>query len=179
MTDITEGALTFRFTDGCQASQYDNWSFYKNQFQSVTSDPTKAVDILCVKGNTSWLIEIKDYRQHPRKKLIDIADEMAIKVRDTLAGLAAPAKVANDVDQQNLARRALKTSRWRVVLHLEQSTTAQKIERNFINVANLFHKKFKSKKRLLKATDAHPILCDQHTIQHHDIPWTVFNNTEP
>ncbi|HBP53101.1 MAG TPA: hypothetical protein DD643_01530 [Synechococcus sp. UBA8638] len=186
MTDITERDLTFRFLDGCQAVKYDarsdDWSFYRDQFEPVAGG-SKAVDILCVEGDASWLIEIKDYRQcSPQRDLprpSEIADVLAKKVRDTLAGLAAPAKVANDVDQQNLARRALKTSRWRVVLHLEQSTTAQKIERNFINVANLFHKKFKSKKRLLKATDAHPILCDQHTIQHHDIPWTVFNNTEP
>ena len=182
MTEITEGDLTFRFPDGCQASQYDNWSFYKNQFQSVTSDPTKAVDILCIKGDTSWLIEIKDHRQHPRKKLIDIADEMAIKVRDTLAGLAAAAKAANDVDQRNLARQALKNRRWRVVLHLEQPATARGIWKNAIDDADLFQKKFKGKRTLLKAIDAHPIVCDRRTIPH-DIPWTVrsepFNNAEP
>lgn len=62
MTEITEGDLTFRFPDVCQASQYDHWSFHKNHFQSITGNPTKAVDILCIRGDTSWLIEIKDYR---------------------------------------------------------------------------------------------------------------------
>ncbi|MCY3536482.1 MAG: hypothetical protein OXI08_01650 [Cyanobacteria bacterium MAG IRC4_bin_6] len=145
MTEITEGNLTFRFPDGCQASQYDHWSFYKNQFQSVTSDSTKAVDILCIKGDTSWLIEIKDHRQHTRQKLIDIADETAIKVRNTLAGLAAAAKVANDVDQRELAKTALATSRWRVVLHLEQPATARRTWKNAIGGADLFQKKFKGK----------------------------------
>jgi len=29
MTTITEGKLTFRFPPSCQASQYDEWSFYR------------------------------------------------------------------------------------------------------------------------------------------------------
>ena len=96
MTNITEGDLTFSFPDYCQASKYDDWPFYRNQFQAVAG-ASKAVDILCVECNTSrrerrmastaWLIEIKDYRQHTRKKCIDIADDLARKVRDTLAGL--------------------------------------------------------------------------------------------
>ena len=72
MTNIPEGDLTFSFKDGCQASKYDDWSFYRKQFQAVAGE-SKAVDILCIKGNTSWLIEIKDYRQHPRTNPIDIA----------------------------------------------------------------------------------------------------------
>ena len=35
------------------------------------------------------LIEVKDYRFHPRTKPIPLCDEVALKVRDTLAGLAA------------------------------------------------------------------------------------------
>jgi len=108
MTEITEGDLTFRFPTGCQASKYDDWSFYRRQFTGIAGG-SKAVDILCIKGDTSWLIEIKDHRQHPHQKLIDIADEMAMKVRDTLAGLAAAAKAANEADQQELARKALAT----------------------------------------------------------------------
>ena len=168
MTDIREGYLTFSFPDGCQASQYDDWSFYRNQFQSVTGGPTKAVDILCVDGDTSWLIEIKDYRQHPRMKLIDIADELAIKVRDTLAGLAAAAKAA-DVDQRDLARQALESVRWRVVLHLELPATTKDM------IDNLFQRKFKTKgSRLLRAIDTHPIICNHLTIpQYKHVPWTV------
>ena len=85
MTTITEGALTFSFPDGCHAGKCDGWSHYRNQFQAVAGS-SKAVDILCIAGDTSWLIEIKDYRQYPRTKAIDIADELAMKVRDTLAG---------------------------------------------------------------------------------------------
>ena len=88
MTEIEEGDLKFSFPDHCQADKYDEWSFYRNQFQSVAGG-SKAVDILCLSDDATWLIEIKDYRKNPRLKLIDIGDEVAGKVRDTLAGLAA------------------------------------------------------------------------------------------
>lgn len=119
MTEIEEGALKFSFPDDCEASKYDEWSFYRNQFQSV-ADGSKAVDMLCIAGDTSWLIEVKDYRRHPRTKLIDVGGEVASKVRDTLAGLAAASANANRDDERRFARRALAKRRWRVALHLEQ-----------------------------------------------------------
>jgi len=83
--------LSFRFRDGCHASKYDDWSLYRNQFQPIAGG-CRAVDILCVEGGVSWLIEIKDYRQYRRTKVIDIAAELASKVRYTLAGLASQPK---------------------------------------------------------------------------------------
>ena len=168
MTKIKEGDLTFSFPDCCQASKYDDWSFYRKQFQAVAGE-SKAVDILCVKGNTSWLIEIKDYRQHTRKKCIDIADELARKVRDTLAGLAAAAKAANEADQRELAGKALATSEWRVVLHLEQPATVSRLRPTPIDSATVMQK-LRTKK--LKAIDAHPVICDRSTVPSY-IPWKV------
>ena len=52
MTEIVEGDLNFCFPTGCQASKYDEWSFYRNQFQSV-ADGCKAIDILCVAESVS------------------------------------------------------------------------------------------------------------------------------
>ena len=168
MTTITEGALTFSFPAGCQPSKYDDWSFHRNQFQPV-ADGCKAIDILCVNNSVSWLIEVKDYRQHRRIKSIDIADELAIKVRDTLAGLAAAAKVADNASERRFAKRSLTTCKWRVVLHLEQPTTPSKLRPKAIDTAVLLSK-LRTKK--LKAVDAHPIICDQAKL-HSLIPWTV------
>jgi hypothetical protein len=63
MAVLSEGHLQFIFGSSCLAEKYDEWSFYRNQFQSTCSG-VKAVDMICVSNNTSWLIEIKDYRQH-------------------------------------------------------------------------------------------------------------------
>ena len=168
MTAIVEGALTFCFSARCQASKYDDWSFYRNQFQPVANG-CKAIDILCVEGDVSWLIEVKDYRQHSRTKVIDIADELAIKVRDTLAGLASAAKNANEADECRHARQSLAKRRWRVVLHLEQSTTPRRLWPKPIDIANLL---LKLRTKKLKAVDAHPIICDRNNLPN-CIPWTV------
>ena len=167
MTEIEEGDLTFTFSDQCKAGKYDDWSFYRNQFQSVAGG-SKAVDVLCVSGDAAWLIEIKDYRRHRRTKLIDIDDELASKVRDTLAGLAAASANANCREERALARRALQRRRWRVALHLEQPNTKSRLWRQPSSVANVLSKVRKK----LKAVDAHPVILDRETMRR-DVPWTV------
>ena len=169
MTKITEGDLTFSFPATCQASKYDDWAFYRNQFQPV-ADGCKAIDILCVANDISWLIEIKDYRRRPRTKAVDIADELAIKVRDTLAGLASAAKAANDCIERLHAQESLaQKRRWRVVLHLEQPTTSSKLQSGRINPSTL---SLKLRTKKLKAIDAHPIICDRAK-PHILVPWAV------
>ena len=167
MMEIEEGDLTFSFPDRCRAGKYDNWSFYRNQFQSVAGG-SKAVDILCLADGITWLVEIKDYRRHRRTKSIDLCDEVAIKVRDTLSGLAAASANANDADEKTLARRALEMCRWRVALHLEQLNGASPLwPRGAIDPASM-----KSKLRKgLKAIDAHPTVVDRQSS--HPVPWTV------
>ena len=172
MTEIEEGDLTFTFPDDCEVDKYDEWSFYRNQFQPVAGG-SKAVDILCVSGDAAWLIEIKDYRQHPRTKPSDIGDELASKVRDTLAGLAAASSNANSRDERALARRALQRRRWRVVLHLEQPSTRSGLWPQPCNAANVLSKAH----RKLKAVDAHPQILDREAMDREtkrpDVPWTV------
>ena len=167
MMEIEEGDLTFSFPDCCKASKYDNWSFYRNQFQSVAGG-SKAVDILCLEDDVAWLVEIKDYREHPRTKSIDLCDEVAIKVRDTLSGLAAASANANDADEQALARRALEMRRWRVALHLEQPNVASRLRPRAIDPASVNSKLRKG----LKAIDAHPTVVDRQSL-HPGTPWTV------
>ena len=149
MTEIKEGNLTFSFPDRCEAGKYDDWSFYRNQFQSVAGG-SKAVDILCLADDVAWLVEIKDYRQHPQTKPSDLCDEVARKVRDTLSGLAAASANANDPDEKTLACRALAMRRWRVALHIEQPSVASRLRRWAVDPASV-----KSKLRKgLKAIDA-------------------------
>ena len=111
MTEIEEGDLTFSFPDHCEAGKYDDWAFYRNQFQAVAGG-SKAVDILCLcladrlADRVAWLVEIKDYRRHRRTKSIDLWDEVATKVRDTLSGLAAASANANDANDAERCRCA-------------------------------------------------------------------------
>ena len=167
MREFEEGDLKFTFPDHCEVGRYDEWSFYRNQF-SPTAGGSKAVDILCVSASAAWLIEVKDYRQHRRLKLSDIEDELAGKVRDTLAGLAAASANANDLDERSLARRALRARRWKVALHLEQPRVSTRLRPKPFDVANV---RLKVRQKV-RAVDAHPVILARDT-DHRNVPWAV------
>lgn len=169
MIEIKEGNLTFSFPKQCEAAKYDEWEFYKKRFQSI-KEGTKAVDIVCIVPDTAWLIEVKDYREHERTKPSDLVDEIAEKVRDTLSGLAAASANAENGDEQEVAKRALRRRHWRVVLHLEQMvpTTSALWQRGAISAANVLQKL----RGRLKAVDAEAVVLDIQTSAV-GYPWIV------
>lgn len=164
---ITEGNLTFIFPPRAQASKYDDWKFYRQKFNSAFGG-SKAVDIVFADSDAAWLIEVKDFRQHPRTKPQQLGEEVAHKVRDSLAGLAAAAANANDQDEKRLAHKLLQKRRWRVVLHLEQPAKTSRLRPKAIDRANVLM----SLKKLLKPIDAHPHVVDRNNL-HRDMSWTV------
>lgn len=155
MQSFHEGQLTFEFPDGCLVGRYDEWAFYRNQLQRIAE--TKAVDFVCIDGADCWLIEVKDYRFHPRTKPSDLSCEVAQKARDALAGLAAARVHANVSEERALALTACRSStRWRVVLHLEQPEHPSRLRPRPIDPANL---KMKLKK-VAKALDPQPAIAN-------------------
>ena len=160
--------LTFEFPEGWKVSRYDNWSFYRNQFSRMWNG-IKALDLLAVDPSTktAWLIEVKDYRSHPRTKPSDLGEEFAHKVFDTLAAIL-PAKLhANDDDQQRMALGVCSASRLRVVLHLEQPVKKTRLRPRAINPADLTQKI----RQLLKPIDPHPLVHEMKSIQ---CQWEVY-----
>ena len=164
---LKEGALTFTFPPNSTASKYDDWSHYRNQFQA-TCHGSKAVDIVFAEQQLSWLIEVKDFRQHARTKTIDLPEEIAIKVRDTLAGLVSASMQANDADEKRCARQLLRASQIRVVCHLEQPAKHSKLRPVAIEPDKLALKL----RTLIKAIDPRPLVVDRHSL-HPAMPWTV------
>jgi len=160
MQEFVEGQLTFSFPEPLSAQQYDDWSFYRNQFTNAFGG-AKAVDFICLDQDCTWLIEVKDYRLERRTKPGDLGEEIASKVRDTLAGLVAASCNANDLDEKNFAIKALRTNTLRVVLHIEQPEKHTKLFPRIVNPASLIMKL----KQLLKAVDAHPLVVDQHSLK--------------
>ncbi len=176
MPTIKEGALTFQFPDSWQAVKLDDWSFYRNQFirlnsglrqpcgecgaelrcqhcGTVKTQGVKAVDILARDAvATLWLIEVKDYRRSPRTKAIGLADEVALKVRDSLALLVAAAMSAKDPQERSFARDALKRDRLCIGLHLEQPKQHSKLFPRAIDPADVLQKL----RQLVRSIDPHP-----------------------
>lgn len=162
--EVQEGSLCFHFPSG-DVLKNDDCSFYRNQFQTRCSKENCAVDILFADTETGWLIEVKDYRIHKRTKPLELADEVAIKVRDTLAGIVAAKANANEFDEKKFARKFLRKGKFRVVLHLEQPS-AKGIWCTPINPANMM-KKLSVR---LKALDAHPLVVDRSS---GNLKWSV------
>lgn len=166
-TTLTEQQLAFTFAEGVEASQYDDWVFYRSQFNAVCGG-TKAVDFVCLDGDQLWLIEVKDYRRHRSTKLIELGDEIASKVRDTLAGLVAASCNANEAEERRLAGHAVSRSRLRVVLHLEQPRYPSRLFPRAVDPDDILLKL----KQRLKAIDSHPKVVNQYTLTA-EMPWAV------
>jgi hypothetical protein len=191
MPTIREGSLTFQFPDSWKAVKLDDWSFYHKQFirlssglrqpcavcgaelrckncDTVKTQGVKAVDIVARDAAaTLWLLEVKDCRRSPRTKAIGLADEVALKVRDSLALLVAAAMSARDPQERSFARDALTRERIRVGLHLEQPKQHSKLFPRAIKPSDIQLKL----RQLVRSIDPHPSVFESG--MNVTAPWTV------
>jgi len=167
MTTLQVGNLSFQFPDGWEVSQYDEWPFYKNRFKD-TCGGNKAIDLLALdrEDRTLWLIEVKDYRQYAREKEIELWDEIALKTRDTLAGLVAARFNGVNADRTQ-AQRALRAHRLRVVFHLEQPIKSSKLFPRAFDPANVQQKL----RQLIRPIDPHALVIERNAMA--NVSWTV------
>lgn len=167
MMEFSVDGLQFEFPSDWSVAQYDEWSFYRNQFCKVR-DGVKAVDLIAIDHQkTAWMIEVKDYRRSKRTKPLGIGEEIAQKVFDTLAALLPAAINANDDDERQTAKAIIGAKRIRIVLHLEQPK----------HPSTLFPRAFDPSvvalklKTLLKSIDAHPIVTEMKEMR--GVAWKV------
>lgn len=126
MSALDIDGINFDFPDDWRASKYDEWQFYRRYSKSRPG--IKAVDLVIVDPDrTAWLVEVKDYRRHRRTKVIDLAEEIALKVHDTLAGLVSAQFNANNSDERTLSKLLVRARNLRIVLHLEQPAKHSKL----------------------------------------------------
>jgi hypothetical protein len=171
MIRLVEQKLEHTFGTGWTASKYDEWPFYKKHFQWswVPNEPgNKSVDFVAVDpaGDSLWLIELKDYRLYRRTKNIPLPDEIAFKVRDSLAGLFAAAKHDAHHAHAADAQRSLQAKRIRVVLHLEQPRQTSRLFPRAYNLADVQQKL----KQRVRGIDAHPVVTEIGA--RHSLPWS-------
>ncbi len=161
-----EGNLRFTFPANYRVAKYDDWSFHR-QFQNICGG-AKAVDFIASTSDkqTTWLIEVKDYRQFQRTKPSELSIEVACKYRDTLAGLACARIHANDDTEKEMANASLQTYDIRLVLHLEQPQRHSKLFPRVFEPADIKQKL----KMLVKAMDPHPLVVDMNSER---VAWQV------
>jgi hypothetical protein len=105
MTVIREGDLEFSFGAAWNVLKYDeDGSYYKTKIDKHLK-PTKAIDFLCLRDGTPLvLVEVKDFSRGvpPRDKVDKIPVTVAIKVRDTLAGIIGGLHNADDHPERSM-----------------------------------------------------------------------------
>lgn len=155
MTTIQEDALTLRFPAAWRVFKYDETSFYRNHAQGLAG--SKAVDVVAHEpvANTLWLIELKDYRAHRREKSSELLDEVAIKVRDTVAGIALAQRRTGNAFGAFAATLGIGTA-LRVALHLEQPTKPSKL---YPAVTDRGNHRLKLRQKL-RLVDPHAVVCE-------------------
>lgn len=118
MSVFQEGALEFRFQDGQPACKYDETKHYREKVAKLNA--TKAVDFLYVcEHRDLYFIEVKDFRGHRiENKSRDLAVEIALKVRDTTAGVVGAWRIAGDHDAWKPFLEALVSEKTRVCVTL-------------------------------------------------------------
>jgi hypothetical protein len=175
MPTLKVDSLLFSFDRSVDAQRYDTWSHYLNMWNKHGGE--KAVDVVAVGGNAAanamWLIEAKDFRvisNPPNPSNIGgLAQTVADKVKDTLAGLSHAQTHAVKASEKTHAAAALAAPIRRVVLHLEPHTGTH---------TKLFPKGFSASvlqklKQLVKVTDPNPLVLNIASTPMAGVPWTV------
>lgn len=101
-----------------------------------------------------------------RIKPIHIWDEMALKARDTLAGIVATHANGTGMEK-SWAGKSLRKTKLRFVLHLEQSTKHSKLFPRALDPAKIQEKI----RQLIKPIDPHPRVTELNDRAR--LPWTV------
>jgi hypothetical protein len=174
MPYVDEGGFRYRFPETWVAVKFDELTFYKNQIENFAGG-TKAVDVVAVDNvsRTLWLIEAKDFRTYAREKKLPIPQELAEKVRGTLACLMAGranAGATGDDNTDSLWANALRERRIRFIFHYEQPNRQSRLFPQSIDPKDLKD----ILDRAVRAADPHPVAGGQAAInQRVDFGWQV------
>jgi len=157
-----------RFSFEFDAVKFDNTLYYRDCFNKIKNG-TKAIDILAVKGNTGYLIEIRDY-SHPDtqdKKLIDLIEGILNKVISTLAAILPMRNNASIDSEKDIATLFSKTNEIKIFLHIELPPPESALEQS-----SWSHQKIQMKlKNRLRAIDTDPqVVAKQYPDK---FPWKV------
>jgi hypothetical protein len=129
---FNESRLTFTFTDKWSIEKYDEHRDYVDKIQKLKD--TKAVDFVGLfDDSVFFFIEVKNfkgYRIQNKERISDglLAEEIALKVRDTIAGIMGASRTSCDPDCWRPYTKGLRDRNRNlfIVLWLEEDLTLQK-----------------------------------------------------
>lgn len=108
MTVLVVDGIQLDFEASWQVARWDDSPWYRDGIQRLQGEVdgrqegTKAVDLLGLRGETPYLIEVKDFRgfsiENRRRQIQELPVEIGLKARDTIAGVAGLVALGNSPD---------------------------------------------------------------------------------
>jgi hypothetical protein len=171
---FTEGSLSFTFPDSWLLCRPQDLAFYSRQFQSFCGG-CKEIDFIAYDPltKTLWLLEVKDFRISGRLKPTSLHEEMAEKVRDTLALIVSGGLSSMSHDDpatttlKGLWTHIRRAANVRVALHCEQPKHRSKLFPCIANLSNIADQL----RRSIRAVDPRAIVMNDNSVP--GVPWTV------
>jgi hypothetical protein len=172
---IPVDGLLFDIKTTYDAQKYDEWDYYRSVLQPQKS--YSAMDLVIARAQQSpvevWLVEAKDFRMitrpPERSNLNGLAETVAKKVSDTLAGLRDAAGAAAQTNERRLAERALTAQKRRVVLHLEPHTS----HRSKLFPSNFSSGVLQKLRQVVGHIDLQPLVLNIANTGRAGVPWRV------
>ena len=116
LPSINVDGIVFSFQHGWTLAPFDVWP----QFTKLAgSYGIQGCDILALKGDDLWFIEVKDYTYDGAKPPKDLPTTVANKAIGTLATICAVSKSAENTPERKFSRSCLKAKRFKIALHIE------------------------------------------------------------
>ena len=175
MATLQVDALQFTFAPLVAAQIYDTWQHYVAVWNRGGGQ--KAMDLVAIENTatpmTTWLIEAKDFRvitspPNP-SNVTGLAQTVADKAADTLAGLADAAVHAVVASEKGHAASSLAVPAKRVVLHLEPHTG----NHTALFPAGFSASVYQKLKQLVRAIDPNPLVLNIANTPVAGVPWSV------
>jgi len=167
---IKEGKLTFNFPIPFNAISFDDTNYYRKHFIKI-QEGIKAIDILAIKGNKNYIIEIKDYT-HPETtdlSQIQLVEDIIKKVICSLSMIYPMSLEANDTNEQNIAIEFLQNRELFIIFHIEIPPPRRGLRQSKYKLANI---QMKLRERLKSITSKSNIkVVSKSNLK--NLPWSV------
>lgn len=165
---IKEGRLQFDFP--FDAISFDNTIYYRKHFMQIQKG-VKAIDILAIKGNRNYMIEIKDYTHPNTEELsqIQLIEDIVKKIICSLSTIYPMALNANNEDEKDISIKFLKNSELFIIFHIEIPPPRRGLSQSRYRLSNI---QTKLRERLKSITSkSHIKVVSKDNLK--NLPWSV------
>jgi len=174
MITMLEGQISYEFSDEFSVVRLEASTYYCRHWQNFakpdSEEGNKECDFIAFNTKTKelWLIEVKDYRGTRRTKPSSLADEFALKCRDSIGCLyAIKLSTLAQNEEKTMISPMMDAKTIRCVLHVEQT----RYNRLFPSVIDPKALRDSTKKRL-RPLDPHALGGDASSLAG-QVPWGI------